>query len=176
MSLESGQYEIINAKSYISRHPVEDRSFSPKLIVGLLIDDEPRDEEIEKLVRRWTVEKVNNGYILKAHGVPTGNYEDYVHAFMKDQNKAEHWILDPVESPNPNLKFAIRTQDRKKGWIAQEGSTFDDPEPVNMQPFESREARKSLTVSMKVKCEPLSGSDGNYPSNEIFQFSKVTGN
>ncbi|KAK1230507.1 hypothetical protein PQX77_006435 [Marasmius sp. AFHP31] len=163
MSLESGTYEIKNAETSINRYPIEDRSLNPKRIISL-----PSDV---KALHPWTVEKVDDKYLLKAGGAPTGQYEGHVYALLIDQEKAEHWVLDPAESPNSSCKFIISTKDRKKGWVAQEGSTHDDLKKVNMH---HSSFERQIIDGLKVKCEALSGSDGNYPANEIFQFSKVT--
>ncbi|KAK1217307.1 hypothetical protein PQX77_020046 [Marasmius sp. AFHP31] len=163
MSLESGKYEIKNAETFINRHPIEDRSLNPKRIVSL-------PEDVQALYP-WTVEKVDDKYLLKAGGAPTGEHEGHVYALLMYQEKTEHWVLDPAESPNSNCKFIIRTKDRKKGWVAQEGSTHEDLKKVNMH---HSSVERQIIDGFKVKCEPLSGSDGNYPANEIFQFSKAT--
>ncbi|KAJ8074829.1 hypothetical protein PM082_019154 [Marasmius tenuissimus] len=143
-NLESGHYIINNAGSSIGRYMVEDLSLRPKRIVTLPQGVVPF---------HWIIEKVNDKYLLKAIGCATGEYDGHVYAFLIDQGRAEHWVFEPVHGQVPNC-FAIRTQDGKKGWVAQEASNHGDLKTV--------------------KCEPLSGSNGNYPAKEIFQFFHTT--
>ncbi|KAJ8082138.1 hypothetical protein AAF712_001860 [Marasmius tenuissimus] len=144
MPIENGEYEITSSGYTIARSVTEDRSLNPKRILSL-----PKGLEAQE----WTVERVDDDkYLLKAGGAPTGEHEGHVYAFLIDQDKAEQWILEPVQSSHPNC-FIILTKDRKKGWIVQEGSTRDDLK--------------------QVKCEELLGSDGDYSPQEIFQFSPV---
>ncbi|KAK1230190.1 hypothetical protein PQX77_006736 [Marasmius sp. AFHP31] len=141
MSLESGHYIINNAGSSIGRYMIEDLSLRPKRVVSLPQGVVPF---------HWIIEKVNDDkYLLKAIGCATGELDGHVYAFLIDQGKAEHWKLEPVQGSLPNC-FTIRTQNGSKGWVAEEGSNHGDIKTI--------------------KCEPLKGSDGNYPQTEIFQF------
>ncbi|KAJ3488881.1 hypothetical protein NLI96_g2530 [Meripilus lineatus] len=109
MSLPSGIYTIrsVYDQKAIGRHPIEDRSLLPKPIRAL-----PNSITPPKIV----VQKVKDGYQIKAGGNITGRHDGGLFAFLMDIFHGETWKITQQPQHGENV-YTVETNDHEAGWV-----------------------------------------------------------
>ncbi|KAJ3488883.1 hypothetical protein NLI96_g2532 [Meripilus lineatus] len=127
MSLQSGTYIIRSVldKKAIGRHPIEDRSLLPKPVRAL-----PSDVSAPKLV----VQKVEDGYHIRAKGDITGRHDGQLYAFLIDAIHGEAWRITEQPQHGKNI-YIVETNDREAGWSVPVDDDDKRGAHVNVRPL-----------------------------------------
>ncbi|KAI0789335.1 hypothetical protein C8Q75DRAFT_806981 [Abortiporus biennis] len=125
MSLESGKYLIsamaTEGKNKVGRYWIEDKSLLPKRIILL-----PETGGPDGWSPEWTIEKKDDGYIMKSlNNYTAGLNGELVAILIPDMAPPQNWKITAQPRHGENV-YTIEASDSAEGWVI--------PEPEELTP------------------------------------------